>query len=172
MKSKLKIITLLSLILTAGVLVAWAQAEEVEKVKVGDVAPSFTVVTPDGEMTTADFKGKVVLLNFFATWCPPCIQELPVLEKEVWNQFKDNEDFVLLVIGREHTPEELKKFAKEKGFDLPFCPDEERKIFSQFATQSIPRNYIINKGGKVIYASRGYSHKEFEHMIDVLKRQL
>ncbi|MCU4154457.1 TlpA family protein disulfide reductase [Carboxylicivirga sp. A043] len=172
MKSKLRILLLVVAVMTAGVLVAWASGNEADKIKVGDVAPDFTVMTPDGEVSTADLKGKVVLINFFATWCPPCVKELPVLEKEVWKQFKDNEDFVLLVVGREHNPEELKKFAEDKGLDLPFCPDEERKVFSQFATQSIPRNYIINKGGKIVYASVGYSHQEFEHMIDVLKRQL
>lgn len=159
-------------VMSAATLVAWVGTDDANIVKVGDVAPNFTVITPDGDVTTADLKGKVVLVNFFATWCPPCVKELPVLEKEVWNKYKDNKDFVLLVIGREHTPKELKKFAEDKGLNLPFCPDEDRNIFSQFAKQSIPRNYIINKGGKIIYASKGYSHKEFEHMIDVLKRQL
>ncbi|MCG8580775.1 MAG: TlpA family protein disulfide reductase [Bacteroidales bacterium] len=172
MKSKLRTLLLLIAVLSAASLVAWVGTDEADVVKVGDVAPEFTVITPDGNVSTADLKGKVVLINFFATWCPPCVKELPVLEKEVWKPFKDNDDFVLLVIGREHTPEELKKFASDKGLDLPFCPDEGREIFSQFARQSIPRNYIINKGGKIVYASKGYSHKEFEHMIDVLKRQL
>jgi len=172
MKFTLRAISFALILLSASVIVAWASQEETEKVKVGDVAPDFKVETSDGELTTADLKGKVVLINFFATWCPPCRKELPVLEKQVWEKFKSNDDFVLLVIGREHSKEELVKFAEEKELNLPFYPDVKREIFSQFATQSIPRNYIINKGGKVVYASKGFSDKEFEHMMAVLDKQL
>ncbi len=169
---KLRFVSIIFLILTAGVLVAWASSEESDKVSVGEVAPAFKVLTPDGEVTNESLKGKVVLINFFATWCPPCLKELPVLQEKVWDTYKSNEDFVLLVVGREHSKEELEKFAKDKGFELPFCPDEDREIFGQFATQSIPRNYILNKGGKIVYASKGYSPTEFEHMISVLKTHL
>jgi len=160
------------IIMSASVLVAQAYTEEVEKVKVGEVAPDFTLTTDEGEITTADLKGKVVLINFFATWCPPCRKELPVLQTQVWDKYKNNEDFVLLVIGREHTSDELTKFADDQKLDLPFYPDLKREVFSQFATQSIPRNYIINKGGKIVYASKGFSDKEFEHMMSVLEKQL
>ncbi len=169
---KLRFVSFIFLILTAGVLVAWASSEESDKVSVGEVAPAFKVLTPDGEVTNESLKGKVVLINFFATWCPPCLKELPVLQEKVWDIYKSNEDFVLLVVGREHSKEELEKFAKDKGFELPFCPDEDREMFGQFATQSIPRNYILNKGGKIVYASKGYSPTEFEHMISVLKTHL
>jgi peroxiredoxin len=172
MKLQLRLLSGIFLILMAGVLVAWANTDESDKVKVGEVAPSFTILTPDGEVTSESLKGKVVLLNFFATWCPPCLKELPVLQEKVWEKYKDNKDFVLLVVGREHSIGDLEKFAKEKGFDLPFCPDENREIFGQFASQSIPRNYIINKGGKIVYASKGFSPAEFDHMISVLGEHL
>lgn len=172
MKNILRVSSIIILVLSAGLFVAWANEDESDKVVVGEKAPDFKVVTPDGELNVADLRGKVVLVNFFATWCGPCLKELPVLQKEVWEKYKSNDDFVLLVIGREHSAKELEKFAKEKEFDLPFCPDENRQIFSKFAAQSIPRNYIIDKGGKIIYASKGYSHSEFEHMISVLKKCL
>ncbi len=152
-------------------LVAWVGADEADKVKVGEQAPAFTIQSPTGELTNEDLKGKVVLINFFATWCPPCLKELPVLQQQVWENYKNREDFVLLVVGREHSRKELQEFAAKKGFDLPFCPDEDREVFSLFATQSIPRNYILNKEGKVVYASKGYSTEEFNHMLEVLQTQ-
>lgn len=172
MKFTWRTLSIIGLILSAGILVAWANTDQVDKVKVGDDSPAFRVITPDGEVTNEDLRGKLVLINFFATWCPPCIKELPVLQKDVWEKFKGNDDFVLLVVGREHTMKELNEFAKSKGFDLPFCPDEKRAVFGQFATQSIPRNYVIDKKGKVIYASKGYNHQEFEQMISIIENNL
>jgi len=172
MKRILRKIPIVFLILSAGVMLAWNNKEATEKVKVGDAAPDFKLVTSKGELTSSDLRGKVVLINFFATWCPPCRKELPVLQNQVWAKYKDNKDFVLLVIGREHTEEQLAEFAKAQGFDLPFYPDEDRSVYSQFATQSIPRNYIISKGGKLVYASKGFSNEEFAHMMSVLENQL
>ncbi|WP_430810526.1 MULTISPECIES: peroxiredoxin family protein [unclassified Carboxylicivirga] len=172
MKFKTHILLTVALLLVAGVLMGGSGASSADKVKVGEVAPSFTVMTPDGKLSNADLKGKVVLINFFATWCPPCVKELPVLQQQVWEKYKDHNDFVLLVIGREHSVDELRAFAEKRNLDLPFCPDEKREIFNLFASESIPRNYIIDRAGKVVYASKGYSVKEFEIMKEALKKRL
>ena len=72
-------------------------------VKVGDAMPAFTIVSDNGTKTaSSEFQGKVLLVNFFATWCPPCQKELAAVQKELWPKYKDNKDFVMLVIGREH----------------------------------------------------------------------
>ena len=143
-----------------------AQEDDGTLNKVGDKAPAFSCKTIDGkEINTKDLKGKVIWVNFFATWCPPCRKELPVLQKDVYEKLKDNKDFVLVVLGREHTVDELKKFAKEKGHKLPFAPDIERKIFSLYAKQSIPRNVIIDKEGKISHQSIGFTEEEFKEIV-------
>ena len=135
-------------------------------VKKGDIAPNFTIELQDGTTKQlADLKGKVVWVNFFATWCGPCRVELPHLEKEVYNKFIDRNDFEVLVIGREHDWETVNKFKEENNYILPFYPDPKREIFSKYAKQNIPRNFIIDKEGKIAVASIGFNKDEFSKII-------
>jgi thiol-disulfide isomerase/thioredoxin len=168
-----KAITLLFIFtLTASIM---AQEDESTLNKVGDMAPAFKATTIDGKLIdTKELKGKVIWVNFFATWCPPCKKELPVLEENVYKKYLENDDFVLVVLGREHTVEELKAFAEEFKHKLPFAPDIERKIFALYAKQSIPRNVIIDKEGNISLQSIGYTEKEFaeieEHVSNLLSK--
>lgn len=151
-----------------------AQEGDGTKNKVGDKAPAFKATTFDGKVIDSNaLKGKVIMVNFFATWCPPCKKELPVLEKNVAEKYRNNSDFVLVVLGREHDMDEMKKYAEETGLKLPFAPDMERKIFDLYAEASIPRNVIIDKKGNISYQSIGYSEEEFavleKHLADLLK---
>lgn len=140
----------------------------------GSKAPDFTFETPDGKTKKlSDLKGKVVWINFFATWCPPCRKELPHLQTEVYKKHKDNKNFELLIIGREHSWEEVNKFKADNQYIMPFYPDTKREIFSKYATQNIPRNFIIDKNGKIIIASTGFKEEDFNEIItkveDLLK---
>ncbi|HPE74829.1 MAG TPA: TlpA disulfide reductase family protein [Draconibacterium sp.] len=141
--------------------------DEATLVKVGDKAPDFTIETENGKTKQlSDLKGKVVWINFFATWCPPCRQELPHLQKEVYNKLKNNPNFELIILGREHTWAEINKFKTDNKFNMPFYPDMGRKVFSLYAGQNIPRNFIIDKEGKIAVASIGFTEKEFEEIIE------
>lgn len=83
--------------------------------------PAFTIVNDNGtQVPSSSLKRKVILVNFFATWCPPCQKELAEVQKMLWPKYKDNKDFVLLVIGREHTDVELQKYNEKKGFTFPY----------------------------------------------------
>ncbi|MCY1635808.1 TlpA family protein disulfide reductase [Marinifilum sp. D737] len=140
--------------------------------KNGDKVPEFTVTTLDGkEISIKDLKGKVVLINFFATWCGPCMKELPEVQKQLWPKFKD-ENFTLISIGREHTKDQLTKWNQKKGFTFPIAPDPKREVYSKFASQYIPRNFIVDKTGKIIWQGVGFDQKEMDQMIKTIQENL
>jgi peroxiredoxin len=141
--------------------------DEATLVKVGDKAPNFTFETENGKAKQlSDLKGKVVWINFFATWCPPCREELPHLQKEVYDKLKNNPNFELVILGREHSWAEINKFKADHKFNMPFYPDAGRKVFSLYANQNIPRNFIIDKEGKIAVASTGFNENEFKEIVE------
>ena len=149
-----------------------ASSPEDTLANVGDPAPAFTVTTTDGaEISTEKLKGKVLLVNFFATWCGPCLTELPHLEKEVWQKFKDR-GLNLVVVGREHQAEELVKFKTPKKFSMPFAADPKREVYDKYARQYIPRNFVIGVDGKIAFQSVGFDQEEFAQMIKVIESEL
>lgn len=162
-----------ALFVTAAVLVS-ARAEEPETalVKIGDVAPAFTVTSTDNEQISSEsLKGKLVLVNFFATWCGPCMAEMPHLESEVWQKFKDR-GLVVVAIGREHSVAEVTKFKADKHLTLPVAPDPKREIYSKYATKYIPRNFLVGRDGKIIFASMGFDASEFDKMVTLIAVEL
>lgn len=155
---------------------AWlvkAQDGNSDIVKVGDMMPAFTIVSDNGEqIASSSLKGKVLLVNFFATWCPPCQKELASVQQTLWPKYKDNKDFALLVIGREHTDADLQKYNEKKGFTFPLYPDKSRAIFAAFANNLIPRSYLVDKTGKVVYATKGYTDEEFAELMQKIEEAL
>jgi peroxiredoxin len=150
-----------------------AAQDEFTLVKTGDNAPDFSFETAPGKTTKlSDLKGKVVWINFFATWCGPCRAELPHLQKEVYNKLKSEKNFQLIILGREHSWEEINKFKTEQKFDMPFSPDPGRKVFSLYAKQNIPRNFIIDKDGKIVVSSTGFNEKEFAEIVEKVEKLL
>ena len=150
-----------------------AQDNNDDIVKVGEMMPLFSIVSDNGtKINSAELKGKVVLINFFATWCPPCQKELASVQQTLWPKYKDNNKFVMLVIGREHSDKELATYNEKKGFTFPLYPDKSRAIFGAFAKSLIPRSYLIGKDGKVIYAGKGYTDKEFAELLEKIETAL
>jgi peroxiredoxin len=140
--------------------------------KIGQEMPDFKVTTLNGtEVSIKSLRGKVVLINFWATWCGPCLVEMPRLEKDVWQKFKST-DFIMVAIAREESDEKITKFRKKSGFSFPMASDPEKKIFQLFASQFIPRNYVVGKDGTILYQSIGYQSEEFNRMIRVIEDEL
>ncbi len=146
------------------------QAQELKK---GDSMPKFELKSSVyGDVKPADLKGKVVLISLFATWCGPCQKELADVQSTLWPKYKDNKDFVMLVIGREHTDADLQKYNERKKFTFPLYPDPKREVFSLFAEKSIPRAYLFGKDGKLLYSSIGYTAEEFQKLMETIESAL
>ena len=146
---------------------------QAQELKVGDALPKFELnSTVYGNIKPADLKGKVVLVSLFATWCGPCQKELAEVQSTLWPKYKDNKNFVMLVIGREHTDEDLQKYNERKKFTFPLYPDPKREVFSLFAEKSIPRAYLFDKSGKLIYSSVGYTEEEFKKLMETIESAL
>lgn len=172
MKRHILFLTIIGL--TALLFTARADEESDTTVaNVGDKAPQFTCETIGGEsFSLKEHAGKVVVINFFATWCGPCLSELPHLEKEIYNVFKGNEDFTLLAVGREHTLDELRTFQAEKHLNLPFVPDPDRGIYGLYASKYIPRNVIIGRDGLVKYTSVGFTEEKLKEEVTIIQAEL
>lgn len=141
-------------------------------VKAGDMAPDFTVELFDGsKITLSDLRGKVVLLNFWATWCPPCRQELARVEADLIERFAGR-DFVFLPISRGEERETVAAFREKQGYDFPMGLDPEQTIYGLYATNYIPRNFLIGPDGKVVLASVGYEPEEFDALAAAVERTL
>lgn len=147
--------------------------EETTFVKLADQVPGFEFeMNPGIKQNIAELKGKLVMITFFATWCAPCRQELPHIQSDIYNKYKNNPKFQLLVFGREHSWEEVNKFKNENRFSMPFYPDPDRKIYSKFAGQYIPRNFLISPEGKVLFSSIGFTDKDFSELKKMLETLL
>ena len=152
---------------------SYVQAQAGETlVKVGQKMPEFKVKMFDGSVIDSkDLKGKVVLLNFWATWCPPCRQELARVQKDIIDRFR-GKDFVFLPISRQDSYDKIEAFRKQTGYRFPMGMDTDRKIYSLFVTATIPRNFLIDRDGKIILAEQGYSEESFQKLIEVIERAL
>ena|SRR5579863_1106606 len=141
-------------------------------VHTGDLAPSFTLTnTEERKFAFDDYRGKVVLVNFFATWCGPCLRELPHMQ-EIWETHRDNDGFALVVIGREETTETLNAFRSKHGYTFPMAPDPERSAYSLFATELIPRTYLISADGTICFEAAGFDEADIATLKAEIVKQL
>lgn len=145
------------------------------KVKIGDMAPDFEMSMPDGtKMKLSDLRGKVVMLQFTASWCGVCRKEMPHIESEIWQKHKDNASFALYGIDRDEPAETVMAFAKKTGVTYPIGLDPDAGIFQLYAEKNagITRNVIIGKDGRIVMLTRLFDEKEFKEMVSLIDELL
>ncbi len=136
-------------------------------------APSFKYEYEKGKTAKiSDLKGKIILINFFATWCGPCRTELPKIQSEIWERHHDNSKFVMLTFGREHNWQEVIKFREEQKIAFPLYPDPKRAVYGLFAKQTIPRSFLLDEQGKIIYMSTGFEQGQFNELVKLIDNKL
>ena len=140
-------------------------------VKVGDMAPDFEMTLSNGEVVRlSSLKGKVVMLQFTASWCGVCRKEMPYIEKDIWAKHKNNSQFALFGIDREEPLEKVEELIEKTGVTYPIGLDLDAKIFTLYAEEKagITRNVIIDRDGKIVMLTRLFEMDEFNEMVQVI----
>lgn len=140
-------------------------------VKVGDMAPDFDMTLSTGEsVRLSSLRGKVVMLQFTASWCGVCRKEMPYIEKDIWTKHQNNPNFALYGIDREEPVEKVNELIEKTGVTYPIGLDPEAKIFTLYAKEKagITRNVIIDKDGKIAMLTRLFEMEEFKEMVQVI----
>lgn len=144
------------------------------KVKIGDPLPEIQLNLLDGTVhNNQSLEGKVVVFQFTASWCGVCRKEMPHLEKDVWQRFK-NQDFILIGIDLKEDEQTVRKFIESTGITYPIAIDKDGSLFEKFtiAKAGVTRNIVIDKKGEIIFLSRLFEEKEFNQMIEVIDSEL
>jgi peroxiredoxin len=121
----------------------------------------------------SDLKGKVVMLQFTASWCSVCRTEMPFIENEIWKE-KVSSGLVVIGIDRDEPLDKVLKFSNDMRITYPLALDPGADIFGLFAQKEagVTRNVIIDRSGKIIFLTRLYERKEFEEMKKVIFEEL
>ena len=144
-------------------------------VNVGDVAPDFTCTLTDGsQVKLSDLKGKVVMIQFTASWCGVCRKEMPFIEKDIWQKHKSNPNFALIGVDRDEPLETVLGFAEKTGVTYPLALDPGADHFAKYAERKagITRNVLVDKEGKIVMLTRLYNEEEFASLCKKIDEML
>jgi thiol-disulfide isomerase/thioredoxin len=134
-------------------------------------APTFELNEIDGEVHTSEsLKGKVVLLNFWATWCPPCVEELPSLNR--LQQRYMNKDLEIVSVDFRETPEEMRNFLQQTPVDFPVLLDLDGRTSLAWGVFSFPSSFIIDRKGRIRYTANRAIDWDSEEVWQVADRLL
>ena len=164
------------LLLSNTVLASTGQdaADTAAHTHVGDRMPHISVQKVSGDsFSYADDEGKVLVVNFWATWCGPCQIEMPRLQKDIWEKYNSSPSFAMIAIAREQTQDVVVAFQKKHSiFTFPMAIDPHRSTYSLFADSGIPRTYVVDRHGTIVYQSLGYGSQDITDLDHAIQSAL
>lgn len=149
-------------------------------VEIGQPSPLFSFEETNGKVfNLSDHIGKVIMIQFTASWCSVCIKEMPYIEKDIWQIHNNNENFLLLALAKDdirqpQNQEDVHFMRQKTGATYPIEIDKKSEIFQLFASKKagVTRNIIINKKGEISYLTRLFDINEFNEMVDKIDELL
>lgn len=150
------IILAFALLIGFMALIAWGLRRSMSgPIRVGDVVPPITMTTFEGTtLASTDYRGKVIVLNFWASWCKPCEQEAAELE-EAWQLSQDADDVIFLGLAWTDTPPNAKQYLEKFAITYPNGPDLRTQVSQMFRIRGVPETYIIGMDGRLKHAQVG-----------------
>jgi peroxiredoxin len=145
-----------------------AQASSVDPLRNGAPAPAFELASNAGKsVRIADYRGQVVLLNFWASWCGPCRKEMPILE-QMHKQYK-SKGFTMVGVNVEPDSSEALGFLKATPVSFPILFDKDSKVSKLYAVRGMPNTVILDRKGNVRYVHRGYKPGEENEYLNQIR---
>ena len=141
------------------------------------MAPNFSLKTSEKKIfNLEENRGKVIMLQFTASWCSVCLKEMPFIENEIWITHKDDDDFILLALAKDTDKrnqgiQEIQLMRDKTGATYPIESDQNSELFNLFAQKKsgVTRNIIIDKTGKIAFLTRLFDRDEFDEMKGIIK---
>lgn len=126
----------------------------------GEIAPSFSLTTDEGTpFVLSKYKGSVVLITFFRTDCGPCNAEMPALQK-IWEAYSKRENFNMIAISRGESMESIALFKAAHKVTFPLAADLDSSVYGLFASEGIPRTYLVARDGTLLFQSLGFMRSD------------
>ncbi|HSB18105.1 MAG TPA: TlpA disulfide reductase family protein [Bryobacteraceae bacterium] len=140
-------------------------------VVVGDTAPDFTVTTDSGrQVTRSDFGGKLLVLNFWATWCPPCVEEMPSLDQ--FQKRLAGDGVVVLGVSVDKSEQAYRQFLRKAKVSFLTARNPSAEISAEYGTFKYPETYLIDGRGKVVLKHIGPRDWSDERLINEIRSLL
>ncbi|GAB3042840.1 redoxin domain-containing protein [Virgibacillus ainsalahensis] len=164
---KIRLWFILLVMITIALVAGSTVAAEETGLEIGNTAPDFELTTTDGEtVKLSDFRGERVMLNFWATWCPPCKEELPAMQ-----EFYEDKDVAILAINLTDTEinqKDIPKMTDEFGLTFPILLDNQGEVSTLYRIKPIPTSYMIDSEGVIQY--KAFGALDYELMVEEFEK--